>query len=537
MLPGSVQAYYEAPIYARTNGYLRIWYTDIGTPVKKGQLLAEIDTPEVDQQLPPGGGGPGHGPGELRSGEDHQRALAGPARHAVGVAAGRRPARRRCRRQGRRAAVRRRQPRAPRRARVVQARAGALRRGGHPAQYRHRRADQRRRSTSPGSSLFRVADTHRLRIYVYVPQPYAAAIHPDVTATSSSPITRAGATRRPSPTPRRRSTPCSRTLQVELQIDNARGELLPGSYAQVTSTCPPRSTRCACRRIPCCSAPQNLQVATVGSDGTVHLKSITEGRDFGTEIEVLGGPRARPMRLIVNPPDSITDGEQVRVVQPSASAPRSTPLVSRAPAARAALALLLALLAGCSLIRITSAPPWRRRPDSYKEAGDWQPASPADTTPRGRWWSMFRDPDLDALEAQVSDANQSLKAAFATLAQARAQTRIARSAWFPTITAQGDATRAETSVYQSSYVPGKRPHRHLLRGRRRSVLRGGSVRTHPQHRGGRPRQRAGHRRRCRDARPGAARGARHRLLHAARPGCRAAAARSHRGGLRSTRCS
>jgi NodT family efflux transporter outer membrane factor (OMF) lipoprotein len=129
--------------------------------------------------------------------------------------------------------------------------------------------------------------------------------------------------------------------------------------------------------------------------------------------------------------------------------------VSGAPAARAALALLLALPAGCSLSPHYQRPTVPAPPDSYKEAGDWQPARPADTTPRGHWWSMFGDPDLDALEAQVSDANQSLKAAFATLAQARAQTRIARSAWFPTITAQGDATRGETSVYQSSYTPGK----------------------------------------------------------------------------------
>ena len=129
--------------------------------------------------------------------------------------------------------------------------------------------------------------------------------------------------------------------------------------------------------------------------------------------------------------------------------------MSGAPAARAALALLLALPAGCSLSPHYQRPTVPAPPDSYKEAGDWQPARPADTTPRGHWWSMFEDPDLDALEAQVSDANQSLKAAFATLAQARAQTRIARSAWFPTITAQGDATRGETSVYQSSYTPGK----------------------------------------------------------------------------------
>ncbi|HSY45430.1 MAG TPA: efflux transporter outer membrane subunit, partial [Steroidobacteraceae bacterium] len=126
-----------------------------------------------------------------------------------------------------------------------------------------------------------------------------------------------------------------------------------------------------------------------------------------------------------------------------------------APAARAALALLLALPGGCSLSPHYQRPTVPAPPETYKEAGDWQPASPADTTPRGHWWSMFGDPDLDALEAQVSDANQSLKAAFATLAQARAQTRIARSAWFPTITAQGDATRGETSVYQSTYTPGK----------------------------------------------------------------------------------
>jgi NodT family efflux transporter outer membrane factor (OMF) lipoprotein len=129
--------------------------------------------------------------------------------------------------------------------------------------------------------------------------------------------------------------------------------------------------------------------------------------------------------------------------------------VSGAPAARAALALLVALPAGCSLSPHYQRPTVPAPPETYKEAGDWQPASPADTTPRGHWWTMFGDPDLDALEAQVSDANQSLKAAFATLAQARAQTRIARSAWFPTITAQGDATRGETSVYQSTYTPGK----------------------------------------------------------------------------------
>jgi NodT family efflux transporter outer membrane factor (OMF) lipoprotein len=117
--------------------------------------------------------------------------------------------------------------------------------------------------------------------------------------------------------------------------------------------------------------------------------------------------------------------------------------------------LLATALLGCSLSphyeRPATAPP----PPTYKEAGEWKVSTPADTSARGRWWTMFSDPDLDALEAEVTGANQSLKAALARLEQARAQTRIARSQWFPTLTAQASATRGEVSVYSSGYVPGR----------------------------------------------------------------------------------
>jgi NodT family efflux transporter outer membrane factor (OMF) lipoprotein len=93
-------------------------------------------------------------------------------------------------------------------------------------------------------------------------------------------------------------------------------------------------------------------------------------------------------------------------------------------------------------------------PPVYKEAGDWKLATPEDAAARGQWWKMFNDADLDALEEQLSGANQSLKAQLARLEEARAETRIARSAWFPTITAQAAATRAQTSVYSSTYTPG-----------------------------------------------------------------------------------
>jgi NodT family efflux transporter outer membrane factor (OMF) lipoprotein len=113
------------------------------------------------------------------------------------------------------------------------------------------------------------------------------------------------------------------------------------------------------------------------------------------------------------------------------------------------------VLAGCSLAPHYQRPTVPAPADSYRESGDWKLAAPADAAPRGRWWTMYQDADLDALEAQVTDANQSLRAALARLEQARAQTRIARAVWFPTLTAQADTTRARTSLNAPTYTAGK----------------------------------------------------------------------------------
>ena len=110
--------------------------------------------------------------------------------------------------------------------------------------------------------------------------------------------------------------------------------------------------------------------------------------------------------------------------------------------------------AGCSLAPHYQRPVTAPAPAAYKELAGWKLASPADTAPRGEWWRMFHDEGLDALERQLGGANQSLATALARLEQARSQTRIARAAWFPAVTAQATATRAETSVYTSSYTPG-----------------------------------------------------------------------------------
>jgi outer membrane protein, multidrug efflux system len=119
---------------------------------------------------------------------------------------------------------------------------------------------------------------------------------------------------------------------------------------------------------------------------------------------------------------------------------------------------LSGLLAACSLA------PHYQRPDTgppagaYKELDGWKIAAPADENARGRWWTMFRDDELDALEAQASAANQSLKAALARLEEARAQTRIARAAWFPLLTADASATRQRASVNAPGFVGSSNPN-------------------------------------------------------------------------------
>jgi NodT family efflux transporter outer membrane factor (OMF) lipoprotein len=108
-------------------------------------------------------------------------------------------------------------------------------------------------------------------------------------------------------------------------------------------------------------------------------------------------------------------------------------------------------LAACSLAPVYQTPVTASPAASYKEAGDWKPAQPADTAPRGPWWNIFHDAQLDSLEAQVTTSNQNLKAAFARLQQARAQMRFVRASYLPTVTAGASATRTRTSINSPQY--------------------------------------------------------------------------------------
>jgi NodT family efflux transporter outer membrane factor (OMF) lipoprotein len=121
-----------------------------------------------------------------------------------------------------------------------------------------------------------------------------------------------------------------------------------------------------------------------------------------------------------------------------------------------------ALLLGGSLAACSFAPPYQApdtgaAPAAYQGNSDWKQAEPADALPRGNWWSVFKDPQLDALEARVTESNQDIKAAYARLQQARAQVRVNRADLFPTITAGPTVSRSRTSVNSPTFVPGGKP--------------------------------------------------------------------------------
>jgi RND family efflux transporter MFP subunit len=313
VLPGNVLAFMEAPIYARTNGYLKIWYTDIGARVRKGQLLAEIESPEVDRQL-----------GQARADLETARANAtlaqttnvrwkglvlrqavskqdadekagdAAAKAAAQVSAEQNVARLRDLESFKRVV-------APFSG-VVTARntdVGALINAGQ----------------SMGAELFRMADIHKLRVYAQVPQAYAAATRTGLKAELH--FSERPGQAYPAETVRtsRALDPTARTLQVELQLDNRNGEFFPGAYTEIHFKLPSDKKTFRVPSNTILFRASGLQVATVDGSHKIKMKNIVQGRDFGQTIEVLDGIDAQDS-IVVNPSDSIEDGIAVRIAPP-----------------------------------------------------------------------------------------------------------------------------------------------------------------------------------------------------------------------------
>jgi RND family efflux transporter MFP subunit len=313
VLPGNVTAFIEAPIYARTSGYLKSWYTDIGTPVKRGQLLAEIETPEVDQQLR-------QSKSDLATAEANARIATSTDVRWKGLLVNK--------------AV------SPQDAETRAASAEAAQATAASAQANVGRLEELesfKRVVAPfdgvvtarntdigalinagqamGSQLFRVSDVTRLRVYVQVPEQYAPQTPPGVAAQLR--FNEHPGVEYPAQVVRTAQAldPTLRTLQVELQVDNSKGELFPGAYAEVHFKLPGNANTLRVPATALVFRAAGLQIATVVQGNQVKLHSVSQGRDFGTTVELLSGVTANDV-IIVNPPDSITDGAQVRIAKP-----------------------------------------------------------------------------------------------------------------------------------------------------------------------------------------------------------------------------
>jgi RND family efflux transporter MFP subunit len=321
VLPGNVQAFIEAPIYARTNGYLKNWSTDIGSRVTKGQLLGEIETPEVDQQYTQAQADLATArANEALSNSTNERwkgllATESVSKQDADEKAGDAAAKKAASDSAAANVARLRELESFKRvvapfSGVITARntdIGALINAGQSA----------------GTELFRIADTHQLRIYVLVPETYAAITNPGLEAelhfAEQPNKSYTAKTVRTS----NALNPTLKTLQVELQLDNAKGEVFPGAYAEVHFKLPASAESLRLPANTVLFRAAGLQVATVDEQDRVKLKSIVQGRDFGSTIEILSGVGPND-KVIVNPPDSLTDGVVVRIAPPAATASKDT---------------------------------------------------------------------------------------------------------------------------------------------------------------------------------------------------------------------
>jgi len=314
ILPGNVQAFIEAPIYARTTGYLKRWYVDIGGRVKNGQLLAEIDTPELDQQLQ-------QARAELATAKaNYELAQTTAARYEfllksdsvskqdVDNAVGDEHAKKA----------------------MVDSASDNVKRLEQLQSFEKvyapfdgvltaRETDigqliVANSSASAAKELFRVASINPLRVYVNVPQVDSPAAVPGVQAYLTMP--QYPGRRFPGKIVRNAEAieQASRTLLTEVDVANPAGEILPGAYAEVHLKLPSATSTVIIPVTSLLFRSEGLRVAVVRQGHAVMLP-ITLGRDFGTEVEVvfgLGGNEA----VITNPPDSLVDGEEVRVAGP-----------------------------------------------------------------------------------------------------------------------------------------------------------------------------------------------------------------------------
>jgi RND family efflux transporter MFP subunit len=314
VLPGNIQAFIDAPIYARTNGYLKRWYADIGTHVKEGQLLAEIETPEVEQQLQQARADLATGEANLKlsqitanryqtlfktdsvAKQDVDNAVQDAAAKNAGV-------------KSQQANVRR----------LEQLVAYQKIYAPFDGVMTARNTDIGQLIDSGSSAgatreLFHIASVRKLRVFVNVPQIYSHDTIPGIKANLTLPELPG---RRFQGTLVRTADaidPATRTLLVEVDVVNSTGLLFPGAYTEVHFKIKSDGSTLLLPSTSLIFRSEGLRVGIIKDGNHAALIPIVLGRDFGNEVEVVSGLPDNAS-VILTPPDSLVDGQVVHIVE------------------------------------------------------------------------------------------------------------------------------------------------------------------------------------------------------------------------------
>jgi membrane fusion protein, multidrug efflux system len=313
VLPSTLQAFTQSPIYARTNGYLAHWYKDIGSKVIKGEPLADIETPEVDQEL-----------SQARAARRQAEAQLGLAKSS----AERWETLRKMDAVAQQEADERSSGYTQGQAALASATAN-VHRLEQLESFKHIYAPFAgtiiRRNTDVGAlinagnsgqnqELFVIAQISPIRVYIDVPEIYAASVRPGVAAEIE--LTSLPGQRFAAKVARTADAidPATRTLRTEIDVPNRDGKLYPGSYAQVHFGVKTATMRLSVPVNALLFRAEGTRAAVVGADGKVHLKPVVIGRDYGTDVEVLGGLDPSDS-VILNPSDSLEEGQPVHATK------------------------------------------------------------------------------------------------------------------------------------------------------------------------------------------------------------------------------
>ena len=342
VLPGTLMAYIESPIYARTNGYLKMWYRDIGSRVSKGELLAEIDTPEIDQQLSQARADLATAQANVHLSEitavrySDLLKTDGVSKQEVDNANGDLAAKRA----------------------IVQSAEANVRRLEELKSFQRVEAPFSgvitRRNTDIGmlinagnggssQQLFFLAQTDPMRVYVNVPEAYASSIRPGIGAYLE--LTQFPGQRFEGKVVRTAEAIdlSTRTLLTEVDVPNKSAQLLPGGYAQVHLLVKVTTQRLQVPVNALLFRAEGLRAVVIDANHRTRLQSLTIGRDYGISLEVLNGLKPDDW-IVLNPPDSLEDGQKVHVKEvnnplapPASAAPSTQPAPAKPSASNSSL--------------------------------------------------------------------------------------------------------------------------------------------------------------------------------------------------------